>query len=61
MDNDIDQSYEEPPVIIAELDENRDEITKTFELSNGNKMLVQYDYPVHYLDVMITGLSMITE
>ncbi len=51
LDNDIDQSYEEPPVIIAELDENRDEITKTFELSNGNKMLVQYDYPVHYLDV----------
>lgn len=50
LDNDIDQSYEEPPVIIAELDENRDEITKTFELSNGNKMLVQYDYPVHYLD-----------
>lgn len=50
LDNDINQSYEEPPVIIAELDENRDQITKTFKLSNGNKMAVQYDYPVHYLD-----------
>lgn len=38
------------PEIIAELDENRDAVTKCFELNNGNKMLVQYDYPVHYKD-----------
>ena len=40
----------EPPSILAEVEEDRDEYTKHFRLSDGSYMAVQYEYPIHYED-----------
>lgn len=36
--------------IIGEIEEERDEYSKTFRLENGNKLLVEYSVPIHYKD-----------
>lgn len=40
----------EPPSILAEVEEDRDEFTKHFRMSDGSYMAVQYEYPVHFED-----------
>lgn len=36
------------PYILAEVEGERSETTKTFRMSDGSYMLVTYDQPVHY-------------
>lgn len=48
----MDQQEEEtePAQILGEVEEDRDEYTKHFRMSDGSFMAVQYEYPVHFQD-----------
>ena len=43
-------NIEETSSIVSEIEEERSEYTKTFNLEDGNKLLVGYGAPVHYKD-----------
>lgn len=48
ISNALDEADSAVPIILGEIEKERDEYSKTFRLENGNKLLVQYSIPIHY-------------
>lgn len=46
----VEKEEEVPGNIIAEDKEGRDEYIKQFVMDNGNTLIAQYEYPIHYQD-----------
>lgn len=47
---DNEEEGESDAVILSEVEEEREEDSKTFYMSDGSFMIAQYDVPVHYED-----------